>query len=654
MTAVAADDRPCPDEQRLLEFARGELPSSELPFLERHVDGCSSCFSLLAARASVAGTPSHVAPPDGAPWQRYQIEALLGKGASGEVFRAFDSTVGSTVAIKVLRRELAGDPAWWQRLASELKVARQIHSPNVCRVFTLERATPRPFLVMELGSRSLRAELDQGAVGDPLPAARSICAGLAALHQVGIIHRDLKPENVLRMPDGRLAISDLGLATGADRSVQTRFVGTPSYMAPEVLQGERADTRSDVWSLGMVLREIVRGQQSSGHQPPSSPPAPGGWRRAIQLRALDRLSRRCLAPRPEARPSDATRVLRAFDATVGAGAIRASMATIARPLTIAVAVLLGAFMALNAARGRRERLGGPSRPTSAGPAFVTGAPDLWSECRCPFSACVEGRCVSSCRASEFLVGKPLPGVSVPSQQEALLGASATGDVVLYLTGRRCALDRLKLARRQGELFVPVDLTDDPDLASISLDETCCTLSGDGRSLIVRATDRRRLLEAPLVGNDVGAPVAAAFAALGRGLPSGVTIRHPVLSRDGRTLYFMAVLDGAFHGLFHASRTDGAVPFAPATRVPGEALRYEQVSGISDDQLTIFMAFNFETVVLSRPTIQDRFATPRPAAGPPRLLGWRAIPVQSCQRIYTTVTPGGCESEDIVSLEAATR
>jgi serine/threonine protein kinase len=195
---------------------------------------------------------------------RYAIEKIIGRGGSGVVARAHDSELRQEVAIKIVRAELVGQRIWAARLAREVKLARQIQHPNVCRVFNFEQAEGRAFLVMELAEKgSLRDELRSGELtARPLEHrvadARAVASALAAIHAAGIVHRDLSPQNMLRMGDGRLVLSDFGLATDASENTSIHG-GTVAYMAPEVMLGGNASVASDIWALGVLMHEMVFG-----------------------------------------------------------------------------------------------------------------------------------------------------------------------------------------------------------------------------------------------------------------------------------------------------------------------------------------------------------------------------------------------------------
>jgi eukaryotic-like serine/threonine-protein kinase len=254
---------------------------------------------------------------------RYQIEAVLGKGGSGLVLRAFDRSAQMVVAVKVLKQELLHDPRWSMRFARELRLGRVIRHRNVCRTFDIGEGDGYRFLTMELATGgTLRDLVKKGRplrpIAERLADARAAISGLSAIHEAGIVHCDVKPDNMLRMEDGRLVLSDLGLATDvSEASAVTIVVGTPRYMAPEIRAGEPATQRSDVWALGIALYEICLGRRPEGR---CSNSTEGYSKRPAPLtstpmeRAMLSLCESCLAEIPLERPANASAVGRLFEA----------------------------------------------------------------------------------------------------------------------------------------------------------------------------------------------------------------------------------------------------------------------------------------------------------------------------------------------------
>lgn len=244
---------------------------------------------------------------------RYEIEATLGRGGAGLVLRAQDRELREAVAIKVLRPDLGNAARWNDRLAREVKLARQLRHPNVCRVFDFEKAEGHVFIVMELAKGgSLRRELDDGTLlartlEARLADARAVAAGLAAIHDAGIAHRDVTPQNVLRMGDGRVVVSDFGLATEISQTTTSIHGGTIAYMAPEVVRGQRASFASDVWALGVLIHEIVFGARPTWSKPVGGTlVAPGGGRTLPRGERLAfAVCRACTAEDPAKRPRSA-------------------------------------------------------------------------------------------------------------------------------------------------------------------------------------------------------------------------------------------------------------------------------------------------------------------------------------------------------------
>jgi hypothetical protein len=252
---------------------------------------------------------------------RYQIEAVIGKGGSGVVVRAFDRVSAAVVAVKVLKSALTHDPRWEKRFSRELRLGRPIRHPNVCRIFDIGEAEGYRFLTMEYATRGTLRDLIKRneplrPLDDRLADAASAIAGLAAIHDAGIVHRDVKPDNMLRMEDGRLVLSDFGLATDLpDSTMVSVFVGTPHYMAPEVREGDPATTRSDVWSLGVVLHEIMTGHRPERRGSRSASAASKTSTRSTASpveRAMLALCERCLVDDPAERPANAGAIQKEF------------------------------------------------------------------------------------------------------------------------------------------------------------------------------------------------------------------------------------------------------------------------------------------------------------------------------------------------------
>ena len=200
----------------------------------------------------------------------YRIEDKLGRGGMGVVYRAEDLSLGRAVALKFLAPEMAGDPAAVCRFERESRTASALNHPNICTVYSVEEFGGQPVIVMELlEGRTLESLL----LGGPLPADRALqlasqmAAALEAAHRKGIVHRDLKPANIMVTEFG-VKVLDFGLAKRAvvgdspaprDVTRTGSIVGTPNYMAPELFHGQAADARSDLYSLGAVLLEMLTG-----------------------------------------------------------------------------------------------------------------------------------------------------------------------------------------------------------------------------------------------------------------------------------------------------------------------------------------------------------------------------------------------------------
>jgi serine/threonine protein kinase/Tfp pilus assembly protein PilF len=198
---------------------------------------------------------------------RYEIVTLLGEGGMGAVYRAQDRELERPVALKVIRPELATQPSILQRFKQELILARAVTHSNVVRIFDLGTSDGIKFITMEfVEGRDLKSLILEGRRFSPDEATeivRQICLALKAAHDAGIVHRDLKPHNIMMDAAGQAKVMDFGVARSMETTGLTQtgqMIGTPDYMSPEQAKGEPADVRSDLFSLGIILYELLVGQ----------------------------------------------------------------------------------------------------------------------------------------------------------------------------------------------------------------------------------------------------------------------------------------------------------------------------------------------------------------------------------------------------------
>jgi serine/threonine-protein kinase len=243
---------------------------------------------------------------------RYRIIERVGKGGMGEVYRADDLTLDQSVALKFLPEEVSRNPKALQQFRGEVRIARQISHPNLCRVYDIGEADGLHFLSMEYirgeDLRSLLRRIGRLPAAKAVEVAAQIASGLAAAHDKGVLHRDLKPANVMLDESGQARITDFGLAAVAG-TVESRDIrsGTPGYMAPEQWAGEEVTERSDIYSLGLVLYELFTGSRALSDHAQQEIAPPSAIVSDMDSR-VERLILQCLSKDPAGRPPSANAV----------------------------------------------------------------------------------------------------------------------------------------------------------------------------------------------------------------------------------------------------------------------------------------------------------------------------------------------------------
>ncbi|HKO50084.1 MAG TPA: serine/threonine-protein kinase [Polyangiaceae bacterium] len=336
---------PCPNEHALLQLVRGELAADAVDGLLLHTDACENCALVVAeaglAISAEAGDEVGLKQASDArglfaPGEliacRYRIQARVGRGGMGEVFSATDEELGERIALKTIAPALASDPLLVEHFKRELRLARKVSHPNVCRTLEfgrhdLEAGTSQCFFTMQfIEGVTLRRRLLEGGALElsvALGMVRDLALGLRAIHEQNIVHRDIKPDNIMLtsgLENGALVPLwlDFGVARVDLRESASLGVlaGTPDYAAPELLQGKVASHASDLYALGLVLYEVLVGDLPFSHVRSFSeaaqrqylvPAAPSTVRTDLPA-SLDQLVLECLATSPQDRPPSAAQV----------------------------------------------------------------------------------------------------------------------------------------------------------------------------------------------------------------------------------------------------------------------------------------------------------------------------------------------------------
>jgi predicted Ser/Thr protein kinase len=286
-----------------------DLPTATSPLPPRPPSSSSRASSSSSYQSEGRFLPGRLLA------SRYRIIALLGRGGMGEVYRADDLTLGQPVALKFLPDEAARDQSLLERFKNEVRIARRVSHPNVCRVYDVGDIEGHTFFTMEYidgeDLASLLRRIGRLPEDKALDIARQLCAGLAAAHTKGVLHRDLKPANIMLDGRGQVVVTDFGLAGVADQipGADVRS-GTPAYMAPEQLAGKEVSTRSDIYSLGLVLYEVFTGKRAFAEKATDKLRRPDD--RTVSRPSsvvkdlnpvIERVILRCLETEPSARPA---------------------------------------------------------------------------------------------------------------------------------------------------------------------------------------------------------------------------------------------------------------------------------------------------------------------------------------------------------------
>ena len=319
---LAASARPAAERAAFLDAQCGSDAT-----LRAHLDELLRHHSALAT-APAAAEPTGDTPVGSAAPRlfdagtivagRYRMVAPIGRGGMGEVYRADDLVISQPVALKFLPSAFGNNPAWLERLLRELRLARRVTHPNICRLHDVDvdDATGAVFLSMELipgdNLRTLLQRIGRYSEERAITVARQLCVALAAAHAAGVLHRDLKPANIMIDDTGAVRVTDFGLAAALGYAdPHEARAGTPAYMAPERFAGTDASPQSDIYAFGLVLHELLTGHpaieadsaEGYARQHQTARPTPVRERVPDLDPRWDSLIQQCLAKDPHERPA---------------------------------------------------------------------------------------------------------------------------------------------------------------------------------------------------------------------------------------------------------------------------------------------------------------------------------------------------------------
>ncbi len=320
----------CLSPEVLGAWVRGRLPAEEFARVEAHVAGCAECLHRVgaaaredraladqappgalsswaemeheAARSTDAAAPagSSLAPEPRLLDGRYELLERIARGGMGEVYRGRDRQTGAEVAIKTIKSGgSAADAELVARFRREAEILRRLDHPNIVQMLAIVEGAEQHSIVMEyVAGGSLRRELVRSTVlsqVESLLLTLEVSEALSQAHRLDVIHRDVKPENVLLALDGTVRLSDFGLARVGERSFTApgTVLGTVAYLSPEVLWGHEVDARTDLWSLGVMLFEMLSGVR------PFVASSPGATLTAILQQPVPDLAELCPGAPPE-------------------------------------------------------------------------------------------------------------------------------------------------------------------------------------------------------------------------------------------------------------------------------------------------------------------------------------------------------------------